>query len=142
MVTKLPSTFRWGVSGTPIKRTLHDLFYLFYFLDHPAFTTQTAFTKLIAHPLNKGDEADKKRVAEFLKQYMWRNSKATVADELTIPQQHEHVFALSFSAVESYFYKKEYENCKAEMSAQMAKIRKARNVDQKQKTRLQTPLFK
>lgn len=61
----------------------------------------------IAAPFHAGLETP---LLRRLQQLMWRNSKAAVADQLNIPQQHEQLCSLRFKEVEAYWYKKQYDD--------------------------------
>src|SRR5690348_15773423 len=57
----------------------------------------------------RGDKEAIHKLHSFLKEIMWRNSKADVANEIQLPGQSKTIVEVRFSPVEKYFYKKQSE---------------------------------
>jgi E3 ubiquitin-protein ligase SHPRH len=53
----------------------------------------------------------------FLRVYMHRSTKASVEHELSLPQQHEHVYFLHFTPAEQHLYDMEVQAATTRISA-------------------------
>lgn len=82
-----------------------------------------------------------KQVYQFLRHFIWRNSKEDILDELQIPDQSEETIFLNFSPVESYFYNKQKDQCTLDLRSQLSKLARQR-LNAKRKAKLYLPLLK
>lgn len=103
MALQLSAVNRWCVTGTPVgARGLEDLYGLVLFLQRAPFYNKWLWTRALA--VNGLD-----RLALLFRGLLWRNTKADVREELNLPQRHEHIHLLSFTAIERHFYNQQYE---------------------------------
>jgi E3 ubiquitin-protein ligase SHPRH len=63
-------------------------------------------------------------------------------EEIGLPPQSEQLVALRFSAVESYFYKRQHEECSAHVVDLLQKMRRIRYVSPRMKSQLLHPLLR
>jgi E3 ubiquitin-protein ligase SHPRH len=89
MALKLQTKYRWCVTGTPISKSLDDLYGLLLFLRLEPFTSKSFWLKAISGPFMK-NRLDP--IKGLLKHHMWRNSKDIVASELELPEQKQGIF--------------------------------------------------
>ncbi|KAJ3170203.1 hypothetical protein HDU88_008830 [Geranomyces variabilis] len=95
---------RWAVTGTPIgKHGLADLYGLISFLRVEPLTSDSGFWRRIQLPVHRA------LLKETLRQFMHRNTKTNVANELTLPPQSNKTLYLEFSKVERTWYEQLYE---------------------------------
>ena len=112
MVRRLPAVHRWAVTGTPISRSLGDIFGLLTFLCVQPFEHDGYWwSRLVEGPYNAGDDNAKQYLHKLLKGLMWRNSREDMRDQLGIPPQGEIVTWLVSSAVERHWYKTQFHEC-------------------------------
>ncbi|CAM9911722.1 unnamed protein product, partial [Scytosiphon promiscuus] len=109
MALKIPATFRWCVTGTPIgKGSVDDLYGLLVFLKASPLDDKTVWAKAIREPIDRRLPGAMERLAVALKQVMWRVTKSSVAAQINIPPQNTVDRRLSFSSVEEHFYRKQH----------------------------------
>ena len=102
MALRLKSIHRWCVTGTPIGKSLNDLFGLFMFLNLDPYHLSFWWKKGLFDPYVRGET---EALEKILYQVMWRTAKKDVLDQINIPKQTEEVHLLSFSPVEEHFYR-------------------------------------
>lgn len=90
MCRELPAVHRWGISGTPIKHSFHDIFGLLVFLG-----IDDALWKLPAA-----------EIVRRLKPLCWRHSQQHVIDHLSIPPVQEIVLEVQRTEIETYCHRK------------------------------------
>ncbi|XP_067124798.1 E3 ubiquitin-protein ligase SHPRH [Centruroides vittatus] len=123
MAQRLTSVHRWCVTGTPIQKSIDDLFGLLLFLGVNPFCVKTWWKEIVLNPYCHGEFQP---LYEVLNNYFWRTAKKDVIDQLGIPEQEVKVHWLSFSPVEDHFYFRQHQECSQEA---MRKINKFRNLD-------------
>ncbi|XP_013421638.1 E3 ubiquitin-protein ligase SHPRH [Lingula anatina] len=108
MALRLSAINRWCVTGTPIQRSINDLYGLLLFLGVDPYWVQHWWYKCLYEPFCFGfPEALNKTVANVL----WRNAKHDVIDQINLPPQTEKMHWLTFSPVEEHFYRRQYSDC-------------------------------
>ncbi|KAJ3384193.1 hypothetical protein HDU84_003097 [Entophlyctis sp. JEL0112] len=116
MARMLPRVHAWAVTGTPVSAksagltaVARDLRGLCQFLDVLPFSAipDRRIADLLAH--------DPGTVKEGFAELMHRNTKASVQDELVLPQQTQYVVELEFSPVERDYYDEFYSQCIKEL---------------------------
>ncbi|KAF2069113.1 hypothetical protein CYY_009566 [Polysphondylium violaceum] len=106
---------RWCLTGTPIQKGLDDLFGLFEFLAIKPYNDRFWWTKAIAEKYAQGDVKTRTQFHTITQSVMLRNAKSDIADELSLPVQHDKdTKLLRFSMVESHYYTKKAQECSLE----------------------------
>jgi len=101
MCLHLSSVNHWCITGTPIQKSVNDLFGLILFIEQPPYFNRLWWDQLI---YNSYSSYNFKPLIELLSRCFWRNTKKDVWDEIGIPEQTILVNALDFSPVEKHFY--------------------------------------
>jgi E3 ubiquitin-protein ligase SHPRH len=94
---------RWCVSGTPIGRSIADLFGLFSFIRQDPYNVKKWFKELLFEPFV---EQDKMPMAKATSEVLWRSAKRQVIDQIDIPPQTEKLYWLDFSPFEKHLYER------------------------------------
>lgn len=110
MLDRMTSHIRWCVTGTPMgNHQLDDIRDLMFCLQHPVFSDQRMWSRLIG----RDDNADKAiltyktrwdNLVKLLRPMMWRNDKSVIALEHQLPKRTLHVVKLNFKPGEREFY--------------------------------------
>ncbi|XP_060077806.1 E3 ubiquitin-protein ligase SHPRH-like [Ylistrum balloti] len=108
MALRLSAVNRWCVTGTPIQKSVSDVYGLLLFLGLDPYWVKHWWTTLLYNPFCQGDPQPLHNV---LSSVLWRNAKKDVIDQINIPDQSEHVHWLTFSPVEDHFYRRQYKDC-------------------------------
>ncbi|XP_061176865.1 E3 ubiquitin-protein ligase SHPRH-like [Saccostrea echinata] len=105
MALRLSAVNRWCVTGTPIQKSIEDLYGLLLFLGVDPYWVKQWWTKLLYEPFCYGK---KEAMIDLVSKVMWRTAKHDVLNQINIPKQTEHVHWLTFSPVEDHFYRRQY----------------------------------
>ncbi|XP_033741490.1 E3 ubiquitin-protein ligase SHPRH-like [Pecten maximus] len=108
MALRLSAVNRWCVTGTPIQKSVSDVYGLMLFLGMDPYWVKHWWMTLLYDPFCHGDPQPLHNV---LSSVLWRNAKKDVLDQINIPDQSEHVHWLTFSPVEDHFYRRQYREC-------------------------------
>lgn len=93
----IPRVNAWGITGTPIKDDIKDLFGLLLFLRyHPYCYANHVWNALITF--------HKPLFQKLFQSLALRHTKALVRDEILLPPQNRYVISMPFSAVEEQHY--------------------------------------
>lgn len=106
MARKLKTIHRWCVSGTPIQKSILDLYGLLLFLG-----IEVAKSTLF----------DISILTEILASVFWRTRKSMVTDQIYLPEQTIYTHWLTFSALEQHFYKQQEMLCANDFSERFRK---------------------
>ncbi|XP_059166232.1 E3 ubiquitin-protein ligase SHPRH-like [Physella acuta] len=106
MALKLKAVNRWCVTGTPLMRSVEDIYGLLLFLGVDPLMVQQWFRLLVWEPFCHGFTAP---MHQALAQILWRTAKKDVIDQIDLPAQTEEINWLTFSPVEEHFYRRQYE---------------------------------
>ncbi|CAL1537482.1 unnamed protein product, partial [Lymnaea stagnalis] len=106
MALKLKAVNRWCVTGTPLMRSVEDIFGLLLFLGVDPFMVQQWFRLLLWEPFCHGFPEP---MHQALSQVLWRTAKKDVIDQINLPCQTEEIHWLTFSPMEEHFYRRQYE---------------------------------
>lgn len=92
----IPRVNAWGITGTPIKDDVGDLYGLLLFLGYmPYAASKTAWGALLGN---------KVVFQSLFKSISLRHTKTMVKDELKLPSQKRYVISMPFTAVEEQHY--------------------------------------
>lgn len=105
MAKLIPAVYRWSVTGTPIQKSVNDLFYLMNWAKIKPFDEENFWQTYLYKPYLKGNPVP---LYSVLSQVFWRNSKDDVSRELRLPEQTTEYHVLKFSAIEQSFYMREH----------------------------------
>ncbi|XP_062519341.1 E3 ubiquitin-protein ligase SHPRH-like isoform X2 [Corticium candelabrum] len=119
MTSRLVSIHSWCVTGTPIQKTLQDLYGLLLFLGVSPYSCNEWWRKLLLWPYTMHCNA--KPLIDLLSQLFWRNARQDVADELQLPPHKQNTEWLNFSSTEAFFYQRQQESCLQEASKVFSK---------------------
>ena len=109
MTSRLNACYLWAVTGTPIGRNgFEDLFGLIVFLRMYPFNRRLWWRWLATYVYRMNPNL----FYDFFRNFMWRNTKFHVEDEISIPPQEDEITRLNFSAIEEHFYDQLYQECR------------------------------
>nr|CAD7423151.1 unnamed protein product [Timema monikensis] len=109
MARKVTAVHRWAITGTPMQKSINDLFGLLQFLGLDPYNEQRWWQTLLYEPYCHRNYAP---LHEVMNQIMWRTRKRDVFAEIGVPPQLEETVWLNFSPVEEYFYRIQEAKCK------------------------------
>ncbi|KAJ3478487.1 hypothetical protein NLG97_g8567 [Lecanicillium saksenae] len=99
----IPRINAWGITGTPVKDDVKDLFGLLLFLRyHPYCYANQVWNALITF--------HKPLFQKLFRSLALRHTKALVRDEILLPPQKRYVISMPFSAVEEQHYQGLFKN--------------------------------
>lgn len=107
MVKTLPAVHRWTVTGTPIEKSMDNLYGLVHFLDYVPYNDYRTWSEL-SHLFQFGNPLP---LLTVMTRIMWRTCKAAVLDQLGIPPQTEVVHYITMSDLQNFFYRMEHSKC-------------------------------
>lgn len=108
MVKSLPAIHRWAVTGTPIEKSIDNLYGLLHFLDYEPFTDFNVWKRL-SLSFNQGEIEPV--INNCLKNVMWRTCKINVWQEIGLPPQTEIVHNVTMSDSQAFFYTDQHNRC-------------------------------
>ncbi|XP_050424544.1 E3 ubiquitin-protein ligase SHPRH [Adelges cooleyi] len=103
IVSCLKSVHKWAMTGTPIQKSLNDLYGLLKFLDVSPYCNHKQFLQLM-----KGETSE---MYNWFSKVIWRNSMQDVISELGIPPLTTEQHWSTFSQIEKHFYQKQHTDC-------------------------------
>jgi len=113
MALKLSAVHRWSVTGTPIYRSLDDLYGLSLFLGAVPYANKAYWRRVISAPYDAGHRAAVQRLHAFLSRVCWRNTKRSVAAQLHLPPTRSLIHRIDFTPVEQYLYERRRDECRS-----------------------------
>ncbi|XP_058460410.1 E3 ubiquitin-protein ligase SHPRH [Malaya genurostris] len=118
MVKTLPAVHRWTVTGTPIEKSMDNLYGLVHFLDYAPYNNYHVWRELtqryqFGNPLP---------LLTAMTRIMWRTCKSAVLDQLNIPPQTEVVHFITMSDLQKFFYRMEHAKCAAAFHEKAEKL--------------------
>ncbi|GFN75462.1 E3 ubiquitin-protein ligase shprh [Plakobranchus ocellatus] len=146
MALRLKAVNRWCVTGTPLMRSVEDIYGLLLFLNVDPLRVQQWFRQLVWEPFCHGLQAP---MHHALAQVFWRTAKKDVIDQIDLPMQTEEINWLTFSPVEDHFYRRQYEVYLRSVYGYRQKVQhlqdpsvKLHALDRKTMNELMSPLFR
>ncbi|OTA83102.1 hypothetical protein M434DRAFT_84181 [Hypoxylon sp. CO27-5] len=97
----IPRTNAWGVTGTPVKGKIKDLWGLLVFLRYEPFASDVAMWNMLITSHQDFFEPLFNHIA-------LRHTKRIVRSELTLPPQKRYVITMPFTAVEEQHYQAQF----------------------------------
>lgn len=94
---RIPRANAWGISGTPVKKDIKDLWGLLLFLRYEPFASQYGFWEELCR-------SHKATFHDLFQKLALRHTKRLVRDEIALPRQHRYVITVPFTAVEEQHY--------------------------------------
>ncbi|KAJ6644542.1 E3 ubiquitin-protein ligase SHPRH, partial [Pseudolycoriella hygida] len=122
MVKSLAAVHRWAVTGTPIEKSIDNLFGLLYFLDYVPFSDPTIW-KNLSVAFNQGDIEP--LIDQCLKNVMWRTCKVNVWQEIGLLPQTEIIHRITMSDSEALYYKDQHSQCANAFLEKVHKLNKS-----------------
>lgn len=120
LVAQLSSVHRWAVTGTPIERSIDDLYGLICFLDCAPYNEREKWLTLSNDFNYRGNI---KPLLTALRPIMWRTCKSDdILSQINIPEQAHCVVEISMTNVELLFYNREHAACLDKFCQNIRKI--------------------
>ncbi|CAG2112442.1 unnamed protein product, partial [Medioppia subpectinata] len=119
MAHRLWGQHRWAITGTPVQRSVDDLYGLLLFIGEEPFHERHYWDKMLYYPYASGNYQP---MVEALRKCFWRTSKQEVWDQLGIPAQTSTIARLQFSPVEQHFYSRQHSECKQKFTEKMVRF--------------------
>ncbi|XP_077487970.1 E3 ubiquitin-protein ligase SHPRH isoform X1 [Amblyomma americanum] len=119
MALKLTAVNRWCVTGTPIQRSLHDLYGLLLFLGEEPYDVKLWWSECLLLPYCCGDTEP---LVSVLSRCFKRTMKRNVLDQIGVPPQESVFHPLQFCAVEEVFYQRQADQCASLFMEQIRKF--------------------
>lgn len=122
MVKTLATVHRWAVTGTPIEKSINQLFGLLFFLDCIPYNELPIWNKL-AQPFIAHSNPDP-LIFGVLRHVMWRTCKRHVIDQIRIPPQTQRCHRVAMSDIQTVFYRDQHEQCRMAFLEQAARMQR------------------
>ncbi|KAL1417154.1 hypothetical protein MTO96_000637 [Rhipicephalus appendiculatus] len=119
MALKLSAVNRWCVTGTPVQKSLHDLYGLLLFLGEEPYDVKLWWNECLLMPYCHGDPEP---LVTALSRCFRRTIKERVLEQIGIPPQDSIFHTLNFSPVEEVFYERQADQCAAAFREQVCKF--------------------
>ncbi|KAI0129308.1 hypothetical protein F4776DRAFT_628375 [Hypoxylon sp. NC0597] len=97
----IPRTNAWGVTGTPVKGKIKDLWGLLVFLRYEPFASNMALWGMLI-------TTHKELFQPLFNRIALRHTKRAVRNELTLPPQKRYVITMPFTTVEEQHYQAQF----------------------------------
>lgn len=109
LMAKLSAMHRWAVTGTPIQKSMDDLFGLISFLNCSPYNERNKWIDV----LNQFQwKMNVQPIIDVLEPIMWRTCKSkAILNQINIPEQSEVVHFIQMSDVENLYYNIEHRKC-------------------------------
>ncbi|XP_021928095.1 E3 ubiquitin-protein ligase SHPRH isoform X2 [Zootermopsis nevadensis] len=120
MARRLEAVHRWAITGTPVQKSMHDLFGLVQFLGIDPLCDLRWWQDLVYGPFCQGNYTP---LYNLMAEIMWRTAKKDVLHQINIPDQSEEVEWLHFSPVEEHFYRRQHSECSQDFIDRLSKMR-------------------
>lgn len=125
MVKLLPTIHRWAVTGTPLEKSVHDLYGLLFFMGCEPFDDSQEWSKL-AQQFIIGNATP---LIDLLQKVMWRTCKTPeILAQIKIPPQTEIVHRVTMSDLESFFYSQQHQKCLESFMRQARRVEESTTI--------------
>lgn len=120
LVAQLSAVHRWAVTGTPIQKSINDLYGLICFLGCSPYDEWEKWSDLVN---DFNHNAHVKSLVSVLRKIMWRTCKSKeIIDQINIPELTECIHFIDMTDLEQLYYKKEHERCSKAFHTNSIKI--------------------
>ncbi|KAI0012858.1 SNF2 family N-terminal domain-containing protein [Xylariaceae sp. FL0662B] len=99
----IPRVNAWGITGTPVKNDIKDLWGLLLFLRYEPFASSTAIWERLTT-----SHKHKSLFISLFNRISLRHTKRAVRDELALPSQKRYVITMPFTAIEEQHYQAQF----------------------------------
>lgn len=96
------------VTGTPIQRSVDDLYGLLLLLGQEPYWVHMWWNRCLLYPFKHGNMEPMIRAMAPI---LWRNQKKDVWKQMGVPNQTEIIHWLEFTPIEDHFYRRTLEEC-------------------------------
>ncbi|XP_022181789.1 E3 ubiquitin-protein ligase SHPRH-like isoform X2 [Myzus persicae] len=139
MTLNLRSVHKWAMTGTPIQKSLNDLYGILKFLEVSPYCHRKQFLQLM-----RGEETV---MYNCFSKLIWRSSIEDVNSELNLPKLTTEQHFLTFSQIEKYFYLSQHDDCATIFSNCVTRLFPSldisvKNIDRKSIYTIIGPLYK
>ncbi|KAE9531943.1 hypothetical protein AGLY_010145 [Aphis glycines] len=139
MTLNLTSVHKWAMTGTPIQKSLNDLYGILLFLQVSPYCIEKQFQQLM--------KGEKTIMYEYFSKLIWRSSIENVHSELNLPKLTKEQHWLTFSQIEKYFYFNQHDLCASMFSDIATRVFPSldisvKNIDKKNIYNIIRPLYK
>ncbi|KAK6749536.1 hypothetical protein RB195_001882 [Necator americanus] len=114
MCSFLRARYHWCVSGTPLSKSVNDLFGLISSIGLFPYYIDAIWEHYFFNPWTVGK---KTAMINLMVQLLWRNTKEDVADQLDKIIREDRLIELSFSPIEERLYSTKIERSKEKMQS-------------------------
>ena len=142
MALRLSGVNKWCVTGTPVGKSLNDLYGLLLFLQYDPYLVESWWKLGVFEPYCSGDKGP---MLNVLRSILWRTCKRDVLDQIDIPDQKDEIHWLQFSPVEEHFYRRQHIDISRDVVAKLRKLdpgTKLSALDRQSLSTLLLPLLK
>ena len=142
MALRLSGVNKWCVTGTPVGKSLNDLYGLLLFLQYDPYLVESWWKLGVFEPYCSGDKGP---MLNVLRSILWRTCKRDVLDQIDIPDQKNEIHWLQFSPVEEHFYRRQHIDISRDVVAKLRKLdpgTKLSALDRQSLSTLLLPLLK
>ncbi|KAI1377396.1 SNF2 family N-terminal domain-containing protein [Hypoxylon crocopeplum] len=101
LARSIPRVYAWGITGTPVKEDIKDLWGLLIFLHYEPFASSIAIWEGLI-------TTHKELFDPLFNRISLRHTKRAVRDELTLPPQKRYVITMPFTAIEEQHYREQF----------------------------------
>lgn len=110
VASEFSAVHRWAVTGTPIERSLDDLFGLISFIKYSPYNESHRWRKAADKLMY---DSHFKQLVSILHPIMWRTCKSQVVmEQMDVPKQTEQVHFVELSNLNRFNYNKERDECR------------------------------
>ena len=118
MALMLSTVHRWNVTGTPIFKSFEgDLYGLILFLGLLPYSNRAFWRRVMAAPYEASHPLARSRMHALISRIMWRNTKASVVNQLDLPPTTTTVVRVKLTPIERYLYDKRRDECREASTA-------------------------
>jgi len=127
MIRKMTSDRIWCITGTPIRHSALEMYGMMCVLNYPLYSDRYWFQQSLKAPAEANNPNVISWFAKIIRSLVWRFNKQDVKEQLGIPDQMSLSCRLRFGPIERAFYRREYEDCKADAALMLSRMGQQQN---------------